>query len=344
MSGTIGVLFAVVQICLKRAANQKLRHALGDGQDAYDVKVVRPVAKEIARRLKVTGFMNYTTNTEMAHYKAAVRTLLTELDHRGVDLRFTDMSEIRRDGLINEIAVQTRLRLAPGGRCTSFMKFFKAETTPEAIRQVAAEIADNVVKALSGRNVSLLKPQEQKLVAESSIAPPRDSNSIAFPELELQRLDQEGEMIQEADSKEDVVLMNDEALSSSAASIKESQGEDQPLAPSQAPDSLELSNLSLSTQGKIHSPSLPSITQLPMTPTAPQPDLQTKKEKEEESSASPSTKQVSTSAPWILDSLSVPSSQSLITWPVNRPENRTEEEKESSGQITGLCQHASIVA
>ena len=111
-----------------------------------------------------------------------------------------------------------------------------------------------------------------------------------------------------------------------AASKKESQGEDQPLASSQAPDSLELSNLSVSAQGRIHSPSLPSIAELPMTPqTIFQPDLQTKVEKEEESSSLPSTKQVSTTTPWILDSLSAPSSQSLITWPLSKQESLKED-------------------
>ncbi len=218
-SGLVGLFFLGLQIYLKRAANKKLAHALGDGSDPFDLNVVRPVAKEIARQVKVTGCMNHTTNSEMVHFKAAVRTLLTELDQRGVDLRFTEMTEIRRDGLINEIAVQTRLRLAPKGYCTSLMKFFKAQTTPEAIRLAAADIAANVVKSLTGRNVSVLKPQGQQSVVELSAEPPRDSNSIAIPALELKRLEEDQEGLQGRESKEEVTLVEDDVLSSSRSPL-----------------------------------------------------------------------------------------------------------------------------
>ena len=59
VSGTIGLFFAILQICLKRAADKKLLQALGEGTDNYDLTVVRPVATEIARHIKVTGFMNH---------------------------------------------------------------------------------------------------------------------------------------------------------------------------------------------------------------------------------------------------------------------------------------------
>ncbi|MBS0351314.1 MAG: hypothetical protein JSR33_09045, partial [Proteobacteria bacterium] len=60
ISGSIGILFALVQICLKRSANRKLLQALGESQDQYDSTVVSPVAREIARQIKITGFMNHT--------------------------------------------------------------------------------------------------------------------------------------------------------------------------------------------------------------------------------------------------------------------------------------------
>ena len=157
VSGTIGVLFAVLQICLKRAANQKLRRALGDDQDAYDVNVVRPVAKEIARRLKITGFMNYTTNTEMAHYKAAVRTLLSALDQRGVNLELADMKDVQRDTLINTIARETQRYFIPKPHCcTNTLAFFKAQLTPRQLEEAAPVIAEAVIKALD------IQPTEQE--------------------------------------------------------------------------------------------------------------------------------------------------------------------------------------
>ncbi len=174
VSGTIGVLFAVVQICLKRAANQKLRHALGDDQDAYDVQVVRPVAKEIARRLKITGFMNYTTNTEMAHYKAAVRTLLSALDQRGVNLKLADMKDVQRDTLINTIARETQRYFIPKPRCcTNTLAFFKAQLTPRQLEEAAPAIAAAVVKALD------IQPAERETSPFS--APGRGSQLFVEP-------------------------------------------------------------------------------------------------------------------------------------------------------------------
>ena len=138
----------MLQICLKRAANQKLRHALGDDQDAYDVQVVCPVAKEIARRLKITGFMNYTTNTHMIHFKAAVRTLLSALNQRGVNLELAEMKDVQRDTLINTIARETQRYFIPKPHCcTNTLAFFKAQLTPRQLEEAAPTIAEVVAKA-----------------------------------------------------------------------------------------------------------------------------------------------------------------------------------------------------
>ena len=109
VSGTIGIFFAVFQVCLKRAANKKLLQALGEGTDEYDLTVVRPVAKEIAQRIKITGFLNATTNREMMSFKGAVRSLLSALDATGVDLNFAEMKLPEKDEVINEIGNQVEL-------------------------------------------------------------------------------------------------------------------------------------------------------------------------------------------------------------------------------------------
>ncbi len=77
---------------------RNLTNALGDSTDQYDLTVVRPVAKEIARQIKITGFMNHTTTTQMVHFKSAVRSILFEMDKQGVDLNFTAMNAPVRDG------------------------------------------------------------------------------------------------------------------------------------------------------------------------------------------------------------------------------------------------------
>ena len=110
----------------------------GTATDQYDLTVVRPVAKEIARQIKITGFMNHTTNTQMAHFKSAVRTILFELTQRGVNLNFAEMDPPVRDGLINEIARQTRrVVLSERGCCQGLVSFFKAQATPKQIEDAA---------------------------------------------------------------------------------------------------------------------------------------------------------------------------------------------------------------
>ena len=147
VSGTIGLFFLVLKIGLQRAASKKLEEALGESGE-YEQKVVRPVARAIAHRLKITGFMGYTTNREMLAFKDAVRTLLAYLSERGVSLEDTQMSEIKRNHLINEIATQVKEHFLPSGRgcctksCQSFASFFKAEVTPQQIRDAALAIAE----------------------------------------------------------------------------------------------------------------------------------------------------------------------------------------------------------
>ena len=148
ISGSVGILFALVQICLKRSANRKLLQALGDSKEQYDLTVVRPVAQEIARQIKITGCMNHTTNTKMAHFKSAVRKILFELTKHGVDLN-SEMKLAVRDGIINEIAGQTRrIVLGNPGCCQGFVSFFKAQATPKAIEGAAPKIAAAVAAAI----------------------------------------------------------------------------------------------------------------------------------------------------------------------------------------------------
>ncbi len=151
-SGTIGLFFLLLKICLQRAANRKLDQALGETGD-YEQKAVRPLGRAIAQRLKITGFMGHTTNREMLAFKDAVRTLLGCLLERGINLEDPQLSESRRAYLINEIAVQTKEYFLPSSRhccrksCRSVVSFFTSEVTPHQITTAAAAIADAVVQA-----------------------------------------------------------------------------------------------------------------------------------------------------------------------------------------------------
>ena len=158
ISGTIGIFFAVLQGCLKRASNKKLLQALGEDADPYDLNVVRPVAKEIAQRIKITGFMNATTNTEMMSFKSAVRSLLSALDQRGMGLNFAGMEPVKKDALINEIGRQVERWVKEHRRgctayCPGLTAFFKPQLNPDNLVDAAGEIADKIVQALNSQQI-----------------------------------------------------------------------------------------------------------------------------------------------------------------------------------------------
>ncbi len=188
ISGGMGIGFALVQICLKRVANRKLLQALGEGANDYDQNVVRPVAQEIASRVKITGFLNATTNIRMRSFKSAVRSLLSALSARGVDLDFKKMRAPERDALINEIGNQTYRWVKSKRRgctacCPGFSSFFKPQIVPENLQDAAGEIADNVVQALS-RNRSQVRMSQHLSVSGSPVfAEPSGKRSVEMDEI-----------------------------------------------------------------------------------------------------------------------------------------------------------------
>jgi Cadherin-like/Putative Ig domain/FG-GAP repeat len=162
VSGSIGLLFLLLKLCLQRAANKKLDEALGDTKD-YEQKVVRPLGRAIAQRLKITGFMGNTTKREMVAFKDAIGTLLGCLSERGINLEDTQMSDSRRAYLINEIAMQTKEYFLPSNRncCQksyrSVVSFFTSEVTPHQITTAAAAIADAVVQSQKQHKSSVVQ-------------------------------------------------------------------------------------------------------------------------------------------------------------------------------------------
>ncbi len=191
VSGTIGIFFAMLQGCLKRSANKKLLQTLGEGTDEYDLTVVRPVAQEIAGRIKITGFLNATTNTRIRSFKSAVRSLLSALSEKGVNLNFTEMKPVERDALINEIGNQTyrwmkSKRHGCTACCPGLSAFFRPEIVPENLQDATDEIANNVVSALQERNKSQQSLSAGLLTSGSPIyKDPKNS----MPSVELLEID-----------------------------------------------------------------------------------------------------------------------------------------------------------
>ncbi len=190
ISGTIGLFFFGLKICLNRIANKKLEEALEE-TDGHEQKAIRPLGRAVAQRLKITGFMNHTTNREMLAFKDAIRTLLTTLADQGLNLEDPEMNETRRNYLINEIALQTKEYFLPSHQhcCRksyqSLASFFKAEVTPQQIREAASAIAKTVIQ-----NVNRPKSIEEKTV---EMVPVETKDMEVTPHLEVAENNKEKE-------------------------------------------------------------------------------------------------------------------------------------------------------
>jgi hypothetical protein len=190
LSGGIGIGFALAQICLKRIANKKLLQVLGEGDSQYDQDVVRPVMKELAQRIKITRFMNATTNKELMAFKSAVRSLLAALSMKGVNLNFTDMTPEKKDAVINEIGNQTYRWMRAnqqgcGARCPGLQAFFKPQLRAEELQDAADEIADQVVLALPRRVQSQPNLSRDLSVSGSPVFKElKDKRSMELPEID----------------------------------------------------------------------------------------------------------------------------------------------------------------
>ena len=167
VSGGVGLSFYLLKLALKRAADRKLLDSLKQNKDDFDVNVVRPIAEAISKRVKITGFSGISENT-LDEFKGAVRTLIAELESRGVEIHLEKLEPSKRDALINEIATQTKLYLKDKRSYgKALCSFLTAEASPEDIRKAAPAIAEqivSVIEARQGANVVMrgLVLEEQK--------------------------------------------------------------------------------------------------------------------------------------------------------------------------------------
>ena len=154
ISGGVGLAFYLFKLSLKRAADKKLLESLKQNQGDFDRDVVCPIAEAISKRVKITGFSGVSENT-LEEFKGAVRTLISELDARGIDMHIDKMGSLKRDALINEIATQTKLYLSEKRTFgKAFCSFFGAEASPDDIRKAAPNIAARIVEVMEQRQGS----------------------------------------------------------------------------------------------------------------------------------------------------------------------------------------------
>jgi hypothetical protein len=184
--GAISLGFFCVKTALQYVAHKKLK----EGRGEFDRKVVSPIAKAIADRVKVLGPFAKTNTQAVEDFKGAVRSLIAEIETRGINVNAivdTPDDPAQRDALINEIATQTKFHLVgKSSCCTSVSSFFKAATSPADLRQKVSIIADSVATVHSRRYgqeiamIGLSTGRESRASQSSSHEPEIDMRALGF--------------------------------------------------------------------------------------------------------------------------------------------------------------------
>jgi hypothetical protein len=146
--GVISLVFFCIKTGLQHVAHKKLQ----DGKDAFDKNVISPIAEAILGRVKMLGPLDKVSTNSVEDFKGAVRTLVTELNVRGVDVRIDQMDSVQRDALINEIATQTKSHVTgSSGCCAALSSMFTVAASPDDLRRKASAIANTVAEVHSAR-------------------------------------------------------------------------------------------------------------------------------------------------------------------------------------------------
>ena len=157
--------FSLMALCLNRSGNKKLQGSLKGNVDHFEQEVVNPVAEAIFKKVKIVGFCG-VNNLTLIKFKAAIRSLLKEIEQLNIDINIDKMSHQPREELINAIATQTKAYLAERRSCGSKLCYlFAAQASPSDIGFGAASIAGRVADVIIQRRanpveMTALPPQE----------------------------------------------------------------------------------------------------------------------------------------------------------------------------------------
>ena len=144
------------------------KDGVGKEQAEYYKNVLRPMAKKILSRIKLTGFLNYISENTLKDALSAVTILVHELEKQGVEVDLSKLRPIERNRLLDTVARKTRQILVPEVSCCStarFARLFCPEVTPMHIEENAAVIAQAVKAALdSSAPVSSLRHEVRQWI------------------------------------------------------------------------------------------------------------------------------------------------------------------------------------
>lgn len=165
ISGVVGFGFFACQLWIKHKAASYLERAteekdgIGKEQAEFYKNVLRPMAKRILGRLKLSGLFGYVSDDTLKDALSAITVLVHELQKQEIEVDLTKLKPIERTRLLDTVARKTRQILVPETKCCSsawFSRLFCPEVTPVQIEEQAQNIAQAVKLALE--NSTLLIP------------------------------------------------------------------------------------------------------------------------------------------------------------------------------------------
>ena len=218
ISGVVGFGFFTCQLWVKRKAESYLERMLeekdgvGKEQAEYYKNVLRPMAKKILNRIKLTGFLNYISENTLKDALSAVTILVHELEKQGVEVDLSKLRPLERNRLLDTVARKARQILAPEVSCCStarFARLFCPEVTPMQIEENAVAIAQAVKVALDSS--ALVASPLREEIKELDSTP-----SLELQSAPVEEIKQLGEKSTPISGKNDTVLLvPDQSLSSS---------------------------------------------------------------------------------------------------------------------------------
>ena len=194
ISGVVGFGFFACQLWVKRKAESYLertaeeKDGVGKEQADYYKNVLRPMAKKILSRIKLTGFLNYISENTLKDALNAVTILVHELEKQGVEVDLSKLRPIERNRLLDTVARKTRQILVPEVSCCSsaqFARLFCPEVTPMQIEENAVVIAQAVKTALDS-SVPISRSSSTPMLELQSPTQMRESKQLLKTPAEME--------------------------------------------------------------------------------------------------------------------------------------------------------------
>ena len=154
ISGVMGLVFFALRYRHSLSLQRNVRPTLdGEEKVTYSDTLLLPIAREIFSRIEVTGCLGYIGKRLYNEYVGAVSVIVAALETRSViqPNNWHSLTRPQTQKIIDTIAMHTK-ELVGNNRCCSartFTSFYKAEATPQMIRDRAEAIADAVQETLS---------------------------------------------------------------------------------------------------------------------------------------------------------------------------------------------------